>query len=181
MRIKDKYFNWICGLIDYDESDDILSHLELLRYLFDIEFIYIIDKDADRAIDGIDLRYRFGYEMGYSRDFIERHLDDKPCSVLEMMVALSIRCENITDNPYDNDRAEQWFWTMIKNLGLYDMTDSTFDEEHISHIIDKFLNRKYSYNGEGGLFTVKNPKEDMRDVEIWYQTMWYLDDYLNLK
>ena len=38
--------------------------------------------------------------------------------------------------------------------------------------------REYSYYGEGGLFTVHNPKFDMRETEIWYQFMWYLNEKL---
>lgn len=180
--IKDKYFDWICEIINHNECDDETSYTELLHYLDDVEFTYILDMDQNRLEDGIDLRYRFGYEMKYSRDIVENNLDNRPCTVLEMMVALAIRCEEgFMDDLDEGDRTGEWFWNMIESLKLDTMTNLNFDENYCDSVIDIFLNREYAPNGEGGLFTVKNPKSDMRDVEIWYQMMWYLDEYLNLK
>lgn len=180
--IKEKYFDWICALIDHNECDDETSYTRLLHYLDNEEFVYILEMDENRMEDGIDLRYRFGYEMNYPREVIENSLGDDSCSVLEMMVALSIRCEEgFMDDIDEGNRTGEWFWNMIENLGLGNMTNLNFNERYSSTVIRKFLNRKYTSNGKGGLFTVKKPKYDMRDVEIWYQMMWYLDEYLNLK
>ena len=39
------------------------------------------------------------------------------CSVLEMMVALAICCEETyMDNPNIGNRTGQWFWNMVKNI-----------------------------------------------------------------
>lgn len=181
-RLHNEYFDWMCELIDHDEYDENLSYKKLLCYLNDEEFIYILEMDGNRAQDGIDLRYRFGYEVGYSREFIEENLDDQPCSILEMMVALSIRCEeSIMDDPDIGDRTGKWFWDMVSSLGLDTMTDSRFNEKRVNGILYKFLHRTYKPNGQGGLFTVKHRGKDMRDVEIWYQMMWHLDEYLYLE
>ena len=37
------------------------------------------------------------------------------------------------------------------------------------------MNRTYSPDGDGGLFTVRNCDRDLRNVEIWIQMCWYLD------
>ena len=97
-------------------------------------------------------------------------------SILEMMLALAIRCEEtiMTDDRY-GDRTGEWFWNMIVSLGLGTMNDSRYDRKYINIIIEKFNNRDYKPNGEGGLFTIKNIKKDMRNIEIWYQMCWYLD------
>ena len=72
----------------------------LLCQLHGIIFYNLIDMDADRAEDGINLRYRFGYENGYESAMIASCLDNRPCSVLEMMVALAIKIEEqIMDDP----------------------------------------------------------------------------------
>lgn len=154
-----------------------LSYRKLLRELHRIEFTYSIPMDGNRAEDGVDLRYRFGYENGYSSSMISVYLDNRMCSVLEMMIALAIRCEeHIMDDPDIGNRTGQWFWNMIVNLGLGSMNDSKFDRDYVEDIVQRFLDRKYSRNGDGGLFTVNHSRYDLRSVEIWYQMCWYLDE-----
>ena len=82
------------------------------------------------------------------------------------------------DDPKYGNRTGQWFWNMIVNLGLSNMNDDNFDETYFNRVMQIFLNREYSPNGRGGLFTVKNSPADMRTVEIWYQFMWYLNEFL---
>lgn len=178
-NIEQQYFDWICDSIG---TRDEPSYSKLLYYLDSVEFTYILEMDSNRMEDGIDLRYRFGYYMQYPKELIQRYLDNRPCSVLEMMAALAIRCEeDIMCDPDEGDRTGEWFWGMIDNLGLSDMTDSDFDVEYVDYIITRFLDREYEPNGEGGLFSVRRCRADMRTVEIWYQMMWYLDEILNLK
>lgn len=170
-----EYFNWMYDLVCDDKR---ASYRKLLQYLHEREFVYTIELDSNRAEDGTDLRYRFAYSHRY-RDpaMIADYLDDGPCSVLEMMIALAIRCEeHIMDDPDIGNRTEQWFWTMITNLGLDSMSDAKFNECRVTQAVDRFLNREYKENGEGGLFTVKRRREDLRTAEIWYQMCWYLDE-----
>ena len=99
------------------------------------------------------------------------------CSVLEMMIALSMRCEEqIMDDPDIGNRTGQWFWDMIDNLGLGNMSDSKFDSLYVDEVLQRFLNRDYKRNGEGGLFTINRRGLDMRSVEIWYQMCWHLQE-----
>ena len=79
------------------------------------------------------------------------------------------------DDPRYGDRTRQWFWQMVNSLGLSSMSDGRFNEESAKYIIDRFLDREYRPNGKGGLFTIRNIKVDLRDVEIWTQLCWYLD------
>lgn len=177
-RIADEYFEWMVEMVS-DET--YLSYRKLLCYLHDIEFIYILPMDGNRAQDGIDFRYRFGYENGYSRDQIKKYLDVRPCSIFEMMVALAFDAEeHIMDDDSYGNRTGQWFWTMIVSLGLGRMDDTHFNRRYVDQVIDDFLNRNYEPNGKGGLFTVQNPPMDMRDTEIWYQFMWYLNEILEI-
>ena len=175
-ELNNKYFEWMYQLVCNNRR---LSYRKLLSYLHNVEFIYIIEMDSNRAEDGIDLRYRFGYEQGYNNQMISTLLDNRPCSVLEMLIALAIRCEeHIMDDPDIGNRTGQWFWNMIVNLGLGSMDDSMFDENYVKDVVLRFLDRKYKRNGEGGLFTVEHCKRDLRTVEIWYQMCWYLDEVL---
>lgn len=172
-ELNEAYFDWMCQLVCSAETN---PYQRLLRHLHNIEFTYILEMDGNRAADGEDLRYRFGYEMNYDRRMIASYLDDRPCSVLEMMVALAFRCEeDIMANPDKGDRTGVWFWTMIESLGLSEMTDYQFDAIFVDSVIKCFLERKYQQNGKGGLFTVNRRGRDLRNVEIWYQMNWYLD------
>lgn len=134
-------------------------------------------KGENRYDDGIDLRYRFGNEQGYRDSMIASYLDNRPCSVLEMIIALAIRLEeHIMDDPDIGNRTGQWFWDMIVSLGLGSMDDSKFDKAHAIDVIRRFLDRDYGRDGKGGLFTIEHCRYDMRDIEIWYQANWYLDN-----
>ena len=166
-EISNRYFEWIVDLVGNGES-----YRRLLLRLHQIEFIFLIPKDENRAKDGLDLRYRFALDsrMMDAEDYL-----DEPCSVLEMMAALALRCEESVDDPLYGDRTSQWFWKMINNLGLGYMTDDRFDIDEVDYVIDKFLHREYSPDGHGGLFVIKRNRPDLRKVEIWYQLCWYLD------
>ena len=169
-----EYFEWLSDLVCKDRYSSQISYRKLLMRLHDIEFRYSLPMDQNRASDGINLRYRFAYRHSDIAN-AESYLHG-PCSVLEMMVALSMRCEeDIMDDGEIGDRTSQWFWTMIRNLGLGTMTDSKFDRNLVDSAVARFLDRDYEPDGRGGLFQVKNCKYDMRSIEIWHQ----LNEYLN--
>ena len=65
---------------------------------------------------------------------------------------------------------------MIENMGLRYMTNDQIDEEVVYDTVNRVLDRDYGPHGEGGLFTVRNPREDLRDTEIWYQMCWWLNE-----
>lgn len=177
--ITERYFQWMSNLVCDGKYTRGLSWEALFRELHQTIFTYILPMDENRATDGTDLRYRFGYEEGYSRDEL-LCLDDRECSVLEMMVALALRCEeHIMDDPESGDRTGRWFFEMIENLGLADMDDEHFERETVHFVIRRFLDRDYEPNGEGGLFSLgSGDHRDMRRIDIWYQMMWYLNSIL---
>lgn len=176
--INNEYFEWLSDIVCSGRYVKGITYRKLLMFLHTIEFKYTISRDKNRANDGIDLRYRFSVSNGYTDIDIYKVID-MPCSVLEMIIALSIRCEeNIMDNPVMGDRTKQWFWGMINSLGLGSMYDANFDRVFVSETIERFLNRDYSPDGKGGLFTIKRCKHDLRKVEIWTQLCWYLDSII---
>lgn len=178
-ELNNEYFEWMYQLVCNERYSKRLSYRKLLTHLHNVDFNYIIGMDANRVEDGIDLRYRFGYENSYEDPMIATYLDNRPCSVLEMLIALANRCEeHIMDDPDIGNRTGQWFWNMIVNLDLGAMSDANFDRNYVDDMVTRFLDRKYKRNGEGGLFTIEHCKYDLRSVEIWYQMCWYLDDIL---
>lgn len=173
-----EYFEWLCDQVNDLKPNREASYSRLLDYLFKIEFTYTVPMDNSRYVDGIDLRYRFGKEC-YGNDYREvvQNLDYKPCSVLEMMIALASKIDRNIMYDFDiGDRTGKWFWEMILNLGLGQMSDRFFNERRVKMICNRLLNREYERNGKGGLFVIYERGEDMRTVDIWYQAMWYLTE-----
>lgn len=176
-RIQNAYFEWMIRLVCNGKYSRRLSWRKLFRLLHETEFIYILEMDANRADDGTDLRYRFAYESHLDAKEVEAALDNRPCSCLEMMVALAQRCEeHITDDPESGNRTGKWFFEMIESLGLLDMDDERFDKVVAADILVRFMRREYLPSGGGGLFTIGSGQHDMRTAEIWYQMMWYLNE-----
>lgn len=171
-RVNNDYFEWLCDLVNSKRFSKQVSYRKLLMHLHNIQFTWFVLGDDNRANDGVKLRRRFALSR---RDISLVDCIFGPCSVLEMMVALAIRCEeNITLDDAFGNRSGQWFWGMINNLGLSPMTDSEFDSEFVDDVIARFLDREYEPDGKGGLFTVRNCEYDLRTVEIWHQLSWYL-------
>lgn len=157
------------------DSQVSFRRLRQLKWLHTFPFRYSIPMDENRYRDGINLRYRFGYERGVDHRLIDLYFADDPCSVLEMMVALCLRCEEqIMCNDEEGDRTCEWFNSMMDSLGMAKVVYGT----EAYDILSRFVNREYEPDGKGGLFTIPNCEKDMRTAEIWYQAMWYLDEVL---
>ena len=173
------YFEWLCKVISADTFSEVVSYRKLLMQLHNTPFRYSIPKDADRAGEGVNLRWRFVCKHELTIDgsrFAVLDELDGPCSVLEMMVAVAMHCEeHIMDDPSVGNRTGQWFWGMVNTLGLGAMTDERFDKQFVDDAITRFLDRNYDPDGKGGLFRIKNCDRDLRKVPIFYQLCWYLN------
>lgn len=171
--IEDEYFNWIINKIfryDYDGQ-----YNKLFRYLYTTPFYYSIKMDENRYIDGIDLRYRFSLENKISFSYAIEQFEGKLCSILEMLVGLSVRWENIMHDDDIGDRTGEWFRVMISNLGLDSQIDDMFDSHYVEGKIKNFMLRNYDHDGHGSLFPVDGSNVDMRQTEIWYQLCQYIN------
>ena len=165
MRETEQYYDWLYKIVCGEWEPRNLSFHRLLMYLFNRDYIPACEMDVCRATDGINLRYRFASENNIPYGKIDAVFQGVPCSMLEMMVALAIRIEeHIMEDRSMGNRVGQWFWSMVVSLGLAAMDDTRFDS------------RDYQPNGAGGLFTLSHPTEDMRQIDIWYQLMAYLNE-----
>lgn len=179
--LKERYFNWMTVLV-MPQDRIRRKYSMLLNALDESIFHFTIPLDENRLIDGMDLRYRFGHQNNIPEEVIREQLDITSVSMLEMMVALALRGEeHIMDDPSMGNQMSTWFWEMINSLKLNSMSNDNFDQRWVAFRIDILLNHSYEYNGEGGLFTIPNPRQDLRTVEIWYQMCWYLDAILKDK
>ena len=164
----DRYFKSLLEIIKADEQPRG-TYRWLLEKLYDTPFVWVLERDANRALDGLALR----------KELMSSY-DSDSCSVLEMMIALAIRCENdiMQDDDYGN-RTSEWFWMMIDNLGLLPMTDQNYNESVVEYVINRFMYRQYDALGNGSIFYLNSCKTDMRKVELWYQMCWFLDEHMN--
>lgn len=165
--VRQDYFDWLIGLVG--ERGCLL----LLKTLHERAFVAMLDKDENRGMDGVELREEY-YEK---EPYFESEALDGPCSVLEMLIALARRMSfDVKEVDEDADTTAIWFWTMLDNLGIGSVTDEVFAENEffVAETIDDFLSRGYGADGYGGLFPLKYPSADQRQVEIWYQKESYL-------
>ncbi len=173
--LENLYFNWLCAKvikIRYNKTPST-TFWRLFRTLHNIEFIWLVPMDDNRIGDGKYLRYYFILETGIEDDLDWRH--NTPCSVLEMLIAFSVRCEFQASDLVGD--AKHWFWKFLYNLGLTEANDSSdITEEQIRDVIDVFIWRTYDYNGRGGIFPLEDARQDQRKVEVFYQLFDYLMD-----
>ena len=173
---KSNYYEWLISKI---YSGDNFTYNELMSYLLDRDFTWTLPMDANRAEDGFDLRHRYANETGDSFRKLNEEMNS-PCSVLEMVIALTIRCEEQIMRDFDKgDRTGVWFWSIIETLDLGQMEDEYFDPDFVNYILDRLLKRKYKKDGsDGGMFIIHNNRYDMRTADIWYQANWYLEEVI---
>ena len=92
--------------------------------------------------------------------------------MLEMMLALAEKAEDMfVSNP--DYTVTRIFFDMLSSLGISSMVDWSFKEIIVRNKLDNFLRGEYEPNGKGGLFTLYDTNEDLRNVELWYQMCWY--------
>lgn len=171
--LREEYYGYLVSLVKGSSK----PYKKLLRYLFDKSFQYQLPMDGCREEDGVELRYIFGDLHQYDETVIMSYLDDRPCSIFELLIALASRMsvEYLTGSNDPNEVAPI-FWEMISNLDLTAMKDGRFDFYVVEDVIDSFLFREYRYDGTGGIFPIKGIDRDMRNVDLWSQMCWYLTE-----
>jgi hypothetical protein len=140
------------------------------------EFVWFIPNDDNRIADAKILREEFFDTVpNWEYDENWEHLY---CSMLEMLIALSKRISFIEGRLSSSD----WFWIMIENVCFFDCSDEAYENDpsislRVDEILDRIIWRTYSYNGDGGLFPLRDPPNDQRRVEIWYQMNYFLIEH----
>lgn len=167
----EEYRDWLFDLIDKDSLSE--DYTLLLRELFDTPFIWKVPNDDNRAFEGKNLRELFSDELNieYNFDYFPEY-----CSMLELIIGLSYRCESMSEEGLSDYR--EWFWTLLNNCGLSRFDDDSYFivGENSTIIINKLINRTYKRSGQGGFFPLKSTKKDQRKVELWYQMSAYLSE-----
>ena len=159
------YMQWLIETFDGEDYQCLFKHL------MTIPFRYSVQLDANLIPCVRDLRDKMG------KDY------DGPkgrATVLEILCALAVECEDhIMHNDKYGNRTAQWFWIMLYNLGINTYDDTHYNNrtaEDVDDKVDIFLDRAYDYYGEGSIFVVNRPYQDMRVAPLWEQMNWYLSE-----
>ena len=163
------YYQWLLERIE-GYKEPYYNYSLLLHELHSIEFKWKISNDSNRAGDGIRLRWIYMDEQNIADIFYK---DNIPCSVLEMLIGLSVR---IDSEIMGGGTTTELFWSMIDNLDLSRCTDDNFSGDYVRQQVDKWLKRVFNWNGEGSPFPLKKAHYDQRKVEIWFQMCGYLNE-----
>lgn len=176
--ITTEYFNWLYDII----ADENKDYRKLCEILHSINYSYGNMYDANRYENGVYMRYRFAQEKGYDHEepMIASTIDNRDCSMFEMMVALAWHIEtDIMANSEEGNRTYLWFEVMLNSLHIdvYEGDSAETNAIDILKAVQLFLNKGYSSNGDGGLFYIPDTNKDLREMEIWYQANEYLIKY----
>ena len=164
----ERYLMWLRDQIA-GGGENTKDYIFLLSRLANKEFYAVIDRDNNRAADGVYLRYTFCENFGCNYDELNEDLG--PCRVLEMMVALAINGAMSISFEKTGIGASELFWIMVRNLGLMDFSDdkiAKYDDPvcEISDILHTFMDRK---SVDRVLFCIKRYKKAVLELEIWAQ------------
>lgn len=173
------YFEWLL-----DEFKGTY-YRRLFWKLFTVGFINLENgpDDSSRIVEGLDLR----------DTFVKGHLGVvKSCgrnddvSFLEVLMALALKIDDkVMWEARYGDRYLDWFWMFLDNLGMSNATDGKWNRDwelFVDGKVEQTVYREYAEDGEGGIFQVdRRPNnEDMRDVDLWRQAMWYFSENIRL-
>jgi hypothetical protein len=172
--LDERYLEWLYGQVaSVRLKNPARTYWSLMKLLYTTEFVWLIPNDDNRVEDGRDLRQEFINDAGLDQP--ESDWMTIECSFLEMLISLSRRLAFHAD---DDGDAGRWFWHLLNNINLGNFNDVHFktdqQKEYVESILEKVIWRLYRDDGFGGLFPLRNPKEDQRKVELWYQLSSYL-------
>lgn len=166
------YYEWLYSLVD------LPNHRELLKHLRRIDFYELIPHDHNRAEDGKSLRTIY-LDIGgaHSPSSVTN------CSVLEMMVGVAFRMEHELVDLDESMDVAACFLALLDNVDLSWMTDHKYNGGNGPDVVDDkvytMLDRCYTRAGKGGLFPLRRPDLDQREVEIHYQMQaWMMENYV---
>lgn len=169
LPLDELYLQWLYGQVaEVRYKTRSRTYWSLFRQLYKKDYAWTILNDDNRVADGVKLREEFLDDEHIDR--VDPNWMDLPCSFLEMLIALSRRLAFLTEG-----EVKDWFWHFLQVLELYTYTDArSIPEAEVDEILDVVIWRRYRRDGSGGLFPLKYPQRDQRDVEVWYQMNAYL-------
>ena len=175
----DPYLMWLYEMVGpakpYRTYKCLISELHSIRFQ-----PVLLEMDSNRANDGLRLRVDFMEEHGP----LGSSSDRGQCTMLELIIGIAKRMDFLMATDENGRNIHYYFWKMIENLGLVKLEDDSYYRLNGSFFVleacNRVIFRNHDANGKGGLFPVKRPREDMRNLDIWYQMQAWLSEHNEL-
>lgn len=144
------------------------NYSELASVWDELDFVWYIPEDEDRAVQALRMRDEYCYETGMLTP------RQAPSSFLEVFVSIT---DNLTAMLYQ-DR-ESFTKSILMNMGARSYSDdgrpiSEIREEALV-IAERVMYRTYGRNGSGGLFRI--PGSDILETPIVSQMIMWANLY----
>jgi len=185
ITIQELYLRWLEEFVVASNYKG-KSYIKLCNLLMKLPFIWSpeIPLDENRKYD-VQSLLRDLYIQSQS-DWYRLEEDEildfpnVPVSFLELIISLAMRIDmDFMREVNDVDNSRVYFWVIIKNLGFLKYDDESWTEDSIIEIVNRVnivQDRKYDFNGNGGLFPLKEAKNDQRNVQIWNQLCNFVNE-----
>lgn len=168
--LAEEYLRWLEPQLRDDQGESDKTYGDLMRLMFEKEFVWIVANDDNRIQDGLELRAEFCYANHIRSDALA---DLGPCSFLEVLIGLSRRLAFLAGS-----RAPGWSWQLLNNLELHRMADPLERRKvrKVEAIMDDVIWRRYRPDGGGGFFPLIDSDDDQTRIEMWYQMAAYVGE-----
>lgn len=149
------YRDWLSGFVPWKGRSGARNCHDILQFLYENEYHWDAKRfplDQNRALDGMFLRRDF---LAERPDLADEFDEKRPCSWLEMLVALAIRVDSEYIGDPCNSDAGPFFWEMVTNF-------------------DRSFSKKMTSKLTSCHFLPLN--EDPVDLDVWSRMLRYLSE-----
>lgn len=184
--MRHEYFEWLVSKVTSPAVPDDAQARIVLQVLRDIRIQGLpMDDDAPRLEDGKQLRTNFMDDTGMAAHSYKEALEPESgfCTVLELLVALSMRMDDIMRDPLDPcSSVPSCFWGMVSTMvgqPFYPCSYWAFSANASSAVVVaessmKFLGRQYDPTGHNGNIFIDMSGIDLRAIDIWAQACRFM-------
>ena len=179
-RLTTEYLCYLMNRARIDaEGDD--GYLSLCQILQATDFFPILEMDENRCGECRALRHDFAEGMEEGTLDI---LNDELCASGTMMEIFLVLAEKmdfeLADSEYEAGTGK-WFRELLMNCGLIGavnekIAEDSGMEDRIMDILTTINFRKFGWDGEGGLFPIRCPREDQRYSQLTTQMNNYIEE-----
>ena len=172
--IGEAYFAWLYDKVfAVNDKRSTSSYTMVCRNMHTVVFQDLVRYDENRIAEAAELRNDF-QKKSRLRAMEVADIMVSDASVLEVLIGLAKRADFMVPLGLN-----VWFQIFMENLKLV-----VFNDSYCMHhamlgaqgTISRFNERRYEANGHGGIFPLTSPRQDQREVELWYQMGAYMTE-----